>query len=43
MRAAVPHGHYNTVTLVAGLRLRVLAAPRVYNRPMNAAQLEEWV
>src|SRR5271165_2300718 len=36
LRAAVPHGHYKTVTLVAGLRLRGLAAPRVYDRPMNA-------
>jgi transposase len=43
LRAAVPHGHYKTVTLVAGLRLRGLAAPRVYDRPMNAALFEEWV
>ena len=31
------------VTLVAGLRLRGLAAPSVYDRPMNAALFEEWV
>ena len=37
------HGHYKTVTLVAGLRLRGLAAPRVYDRPMNAVLFEEWV
>jgi hypothetical protein len=43
LRAAVPHGHYKTVTLVAGLRLRGLAVPRVYDRPMNAALFEEWV
>jgi transposase len=43
LRAAVPHGHYKTITLVAGLRLRGLAAPRVYDRPMNAALFEEWV
>ena len=43
LRAAVPHGHYKTVMLVAGLRLRGLAAPRVYDRPMNAALFEEWV
>src|SRR5271165_6134059 len=43
LRAAVPHGHYKTVTLVAGLRLRGLAAPRVYDRLMNAALFEEWV
>src|SRR5208337_3076982 len=40
LRADVPHGHYKTVTLVAGLRLRGLAAPRVYDRPMNAALFE---
>ncbi len=43
LRAAVPHGHDKTVTFVAGLRLRGLAAPRVYDRPMNAALFEEWV
>jgi transposase len=43
LRAAVPHGHYKTITLVAGLRLRGLAAPKVYDRPMNAALFEEWV
>jgi transposase len=43
LRAAVPQGHYKTVTLVAGLRLRGLAAPRVYDRPMNAALFEEWM
>jgi len=32
LRAAVPHGHYKTITLVAGLRLRGLAAPKVYDR-----------
>src|SRR6202007_3091917 len=43
LRAAVPHGHSKTITLVAGLRLRGLAAPKVYDRPMNAALFEEWV
>jgi hypothetical protein len=40
LRAAVPHGHYKTITLVAGLRLRGLATPKVYDRPMNAALFE---
>ena len=43
LRAAVPHGHYKTVTLVAGVRLRGLVAPKVYDRPINAALFEEWV
>jgi hypothetical protein len=37
LRAAVPHGHYKTVTLVAGLRLRGLAAQKAFDRPINAA------
>jgi len=32
LRAAVPHGHYKTVTLVAGVRLRGLAAQKVFER-----------
>lgn len=43
LRVPVPHGHYKTVTLVAGLRLRGLTAPKVYDRPVNAALFEEWV
>ena len=43
MRVGVPHGHYKTVTLVAGIRLRGLTAPKVYGRPVNAASFEEWV
>ena len=43
MRVGVPHGHYKTVTLVAGLRLRGVTAPKVYDRPINAALFEEWV
>ena len=40
---AVSHGHYKTITLVAGLRLRGLVAQKVFDRPMNAALFEEWV
>ena len=43
LRAAVPHGHYKTVTLVAGVSLRGLVAPKVFDRPINAALFEEWV
>ncbi len=43
LRAAIPHGHYKTVTLVAGLRLNGLAAQKVFDRPINAALFEEWV
>jgi transposase len=43
LRAAVPHGHYKTVTLVAGLSLCGLVASKVFDRPINAALFEEWV
>ena len=43
LRVGVPHGHYKTVTLVAGLRLSGLVAQKAFDRPMNAAIFEEWV
>ena len=43
LRAAIPQGHYKTVTLVAGLRLRGLVAQKAFDRPINAASFEEWV
>ena len=43
LRAAVPHGHYKTVTLVAGVRLSGLVAQKAFDRPINAASFEEWV
>jgi transposase len=43
LRMGVPHGHYKTVTLVAGLRLGGVTAPKVYDHPINAALFEEWV
>jgi hypothetical protein len=39
LRVGVPHGHYKTVTLVAGIRLRGLVAAKTYDRPINAALL----
>src|SRR5271169_4906851 len=43
LRVGIPHGHYKTITLVAGLRLSGLVAQEAYDRPMNAATFEEWV
>ncbi len=43
LRAAIPHGHYKTITLVAGLRLSGLVAQKAFDRPINAAAFEEWV
>ena len=43
LRAAIPHGHYKTVTFVAGLRLSGLVAQKAFDQPMNAAKFEEWV
>lgn len=39
----MPHGHYKTVTLVAGIRLRGLVAAKTYDRPITAALFEDWV
>jgi transposase len=39
----VPHSHYKTVTLVAGLSLRGIVAQKAFDRPINAALFEEWV
>ena len=43
LRVGIPHGHYKTVTLVAGLRLSGLVAQKAFDKPMNAATFEEWV
>ena len=43
LRAAIPHSHYKTVTLVAGLRLRGLTAARTFDGPINAALFEDWL
>jgi len=39
----VPHGHYKTVTVVAGLSLRGIVAQKVFDWPIKAALFEEWV
>jgi transposase len=43
LRAAIPHGHDKTISLVAGLRLRGLVAQKAFDRRVNAAAFEEWV
>ena len=43
MRAAIPHSHYKTATLVAGLRLRGLTAANTFDGPINAALFEDWL
>ncbi len=43
LRVGTPHGHYKTVTLVAGLRLSGLVAQKAFDTPMNAALFEEWI
>jgi transposase len=43
LRIGIPHGHYKTITLVAGLRLCGLVAQKAFDQPMNAAKFEEWV
>jgi transposase len=42
-RAAVPHGHWKTMTLVAGLRLDGLSAPMLIDGAMNGAAFVAWV
>jgi transposase len=41
--AAVPHGHWKTMTFVAGLRHDGVTAPFVIDRPMNGAIFKLWV
>lgn len=42
-RAAVPHGHWKTTTLVAGLRLDGLSAPMLIDGAMNGDAFAAWV
>ncbi|MGH3100884.1 MAG: IS630 family transposase [Thermoleophilia bacterium] len=42
-RAAVPHGHWKTTTVTAGLRLDGLIAPLVLDGPMNGAASRAYV
>jgi len=42
-RAAVPHGHWKTTTLVAALRLEGMTAPMVIDGAMNGEAFRAWV
>jgi len=41
--AKVPHGHWKTLTFVAGLRSDGIVAPCMFNRPINAKSFLAWV
>jgi transposase len=41
--AKVPHGHWKTLTFVAGLRCDGVVAPCVFDRPINAVSFLAWV
>jgi transposase len=42
-RAAIPHGHWKTTTLVAALRLEGMTAPMVIDGAMNGEAFHAWV
>ena len=42
-RAAIPHGHWKTTTLVAGLRLEGMTAPVVIDGAMNGEAFRAYV
>jgi transposase len=43
LRSPVPHGHWKTTTLVAGLRLSGIAAPFVLDGPINREAFQTYV
>jgi transposase len=43
LRSSVPHGHWRTTTLVAGLRLSGIAAPFVLDGPINRETFQAYV
>ena len=43
LRAAIPHGHWKTTTLVAGLRTSGMIAPMVLDGPINGAAFQAYV
>ena len=42
-RAAIPHGHWNTTTFTAGLRLKGIAAPMLLPGPMDGDAFRAYV
>jgi transposase len=43
LRAAIPHAHWKTTTLVAGLRSTGMVAPMVLDGPINGAAFQAYV
>jgi transposase len=43
LRMAVPHGHWKTTTLIAGMRSTGVVAPFVIDSPVNRIIFEAWV
>jgi transposase len=41
--AQVPHGHWRTLTFIAGLRRGEVVAPCVFDGPINGAKFTAWV
>jgi transposase len=41
--ACIPHGHYQTSTLISGLRLEGPCAPWLFGGPMNGEMFLAWV
>ncbi len=42
-RAAIPHGHWKTITFVGGLTLTGIVAPMLLDGPMNGEYFLAWV
>ena len=43
LRVGVPHGHWKTTTLLAGLRLTGMVAPMVLDGPINGVSFQAYV
>ena len=43
LRSPVPHGHWKTTTLIAGLRLSGIAAPFVLDGPINRTTFQGYI
>jgi hypothetical protein len=43
LRASIPHGHWKTTTLVAGLRLSGMVAPMALDGPINGRAFQAYV
>jgi transposase len=43
LRAAIPHGHWKTTTVVAGLRNSAMVAPMVLDGPVNGELFQAYV